>query len=90
MNPKKSTLTHCHKAKDKGKTTHTGEQLYPKDFSSETTKCRRGGTSAKRSWALMVHTCNPAWEDEIRKIKGRGQPGQIIHENPISKTTRAK
>jgi hypothetical protein len=30
------------------------------------------------------------WEAEIRRIVARGKPGQIVHETPISKITRAK
>jgi hypothetical protein len=30
------------------------------------------------------------WEAEIGRIAVWGQPGQIVHETPISKTARAK
>jgi hypothetical protein len=30
------------------------------------------------------------WEAEIRRIEAQDQPGQIAHETPISKITRAK
>jgi hypothetical protein len=30
------------------------------------------------------------WESEIRRIKIRGHPQQIVHKTPISKITKAK
>jgi hypothetical protein len=30
------------------------------------------------------------WEAKIKKIKVRGQPGQIVHKTPSPKVTRAK
>jgi hypothetical protein len=31
-----------------------------------------------------------SWEAEMERIKVQGQPGQIVHENLISKIARAK
>jgi hypothetical protein len=44
--------------------------------------------SPQELWLTLVMLAT--WEAEIRKIKVRGQPGQIVLETPISKITRAK
>jgi hypothetical protein len=48
---------------------------------------------ASRYWRPKESTAelsNHGWEAEIGRITVRGQPGQIVHEIPISKITKAK
>jgi hypothetical protein len=58
---------------------------------SQVNKTQQNTKTRRQQHALVAHTCNSSYLGVwVRKITVWDQPGQIVHETPISKITREK